>query len=459
MGSIDENALQSLSLVVQLTKHIQIKSSGISQDADPEEYSKYFPSFMWVVRDFSLQLVDAEGENITSKDYLEKALHEQKGFSEAAEQKNRIRRMLRCFFKDRDCTTVVRPSTQEEDLQNLETMEFEDLRDEFKTQITRLRTKVMKKVKAKTIMSGQKLSGAMFADLVVNYVTAINKGAVPNIENAWTYISKGECQKSMEKSFDIFCEEFTSSFEMHQPLFEYDLKSLFKEAKVSSLVEFDQNAVGDVAPQYKDDLKTKMKQKYSQVKAENERITRNEAGVFLQNFFSPIEDKLRNQEYTNFHQYEQEVRQVESHFLEKGPPGPNRESICQEHVINALAEGAAFFQRNLENELKLQQTLGIESQEKLEARIQELKTDLNSCKDDYENKMRSSENLKAQLIAKEQSMRESMVELKQDKERNDKEWKDRLQNEKNDANRQVDDFKNRMLASEENSKEFQRRMM
>ena len=102
MGSIDENALQSLSLVVQLTKHIQIKSSGMTHDVDPEEYSKYFPSFMWVVRDFSLQLVDSEGESITSKDYLEKALHEQKGFSESAEQKNRIRRMLRCFFKERD---------------------------------------------------------------------------------------------------------------------------------------------------------------------------------------------------------------------------------------------------------------------------------------------------------------------------------------------------------------------
>jgi hypothetical protein len=29
---------------------------------DPEEYAKYFPSFMWVVRDFTLQLVDQEGE-------------------------------------------------------------------------------------------------------------------------------------------------------------------------------------------------------------------------------------------------------------------------------------------------------------------------------------------------------------------------------------------------------------
>jgi len=29
---------------------------------------------MWVVRDFTLQLVDADAEPITSKDYLEKAL-------------------------------------------------------------------------------------------------------------------------------------------------------------------------------------------------------------------------------------------------------------------------------------------------------------------------------------------------------------------------------------------------
>jgi len=75
VGSIDENALSSLSLVINLTKHIQLKAQGISQeDIDPEEYAQYFPSFMWVVRDFALQLVDLEGEPITSKEYLEKAL-------------------------------------------------------------------------------------------------------------------------------------------------------------------------------------------------------------------------------------------------------------------------------------------------------------------------------------------------------------------------------------------------
>jgi hypothetical protein len=57
MGTIDENALQNLSLIVNLSKQLQIKNS-INDESDPEEISKYFPSFMWIVRDFSLKLLD-----------------------------------------------------------------------------------------------------------------------------------------------------------------------------------------------------------------------------------------------------------------------------------------------------------------------------------------------------------------------------------------------------------------
>jgi len=101
MGSIDESALQNLNLVVNLTKHIHIKSNKNQDDVDSEEYSEYFPSFMWIVRDFTLQLVDSEDENINSNQYLEKALEEQKGFSDQIEDKNRIRRLLKSYFKER----------------------------------------------------------------------------------------------------------------------------------------------------------------------------------------------------------------------------------------------------------------------------------------------------------------------------------------------------------------------
>ena len=53
VGSIDENVLNNLSLVVNLSKQLQVrKASGGSQDT--EELAEYFPSFMWVLRDFTL---------------------------------------------------------------------------------------------------------------------------------------------------------------------------------------------------------------------------------------------------------------------------------------------------------------------------------------------------------------------------------------------------------------------
>lgn len=151
MGSIDESALQNLNLVVNLTKHIHIKSNGNSDDIDSEEYSQYFPSFMWIVRDFTLQLENEDGEEITANQYLEKALEEQKGFSDKIEEKNRIRKLLKSFFPERHCYTMIRPVTNEENLQNLEEMDEELFRPGFLEDVQALRRKVVSCVKPKKL--------------------------------------------------------------------------------------------------------------------------------------------------------------------------------------------------------------------------------------------------------------------------------------------------------------------
>jgi len=78
-------------------------------------------------------------------------------------------------------------------------MELEELRADFVEQVMQLRRKVINKVKPK-IINGKKLSGPMMATLAQSYVTAINNGAVPNIESAWNYICKSECHKAIEES-------------------------------------------------------------------------------------------------------------------------------------------------------------------------------------------------------------------------------------------------------------------
>ncbi len=137
--------------------------------------AEYFPSFLWILRDFALQLVDSEGNQISSRQYLENSLKEQKGVSDAIENKNRIRRLIKHFFKDRDCQTLVRPVEDEKKLQQLSQLASSELRPEFLDQINQLRSKVFKKARAKTLR-GQLVSGSMIVELANSYVQALNGG-------------------------------------------------------------------------------------------------------------------------------------------------------------------------------------------------------------------------------------------------------------------------------------------
>lgn len=74
MNAIDENALEALSLVINLSKHIHVKSKPSNIEEDSNLFSKYFPYFMWVIRDFALQMVDDDENEINPKQYLENAL-------------------------------------------------------------------------------------------------------------------------------------------------------------------------------------------------------------------------------------------------------------------------------------------------------------------------------------------------------------------------------------------------
>jgi len=77
VGSIDENSLNSLTLVSQIAREL-LKSN--SRDDKVEEDS---PAFLWLVRDFALNLVDKNGVPIQAREYLEQALEIQKGTSDA----------------------------------------------------------------------------------------------------------------------------------------------------------------------------------------------------------------------------------------------------------------------------------------------------------------------------------------------------------------------------------------
>lgn len=179
-GAIDESSLQSLSLIINLAKEINLKTAG-------EHSTDEFPFFLWVLRDFSLSIEDTNGLPLSSKEYLENSLAPVKGISETAEAKNRLRRLLKQFFVKRDCITFVRPVEEERQLQKLDQLDDELIRPEFIEQIKKSRYKIFKNVNHKCI-SNNIISSAGFLSSAEAYVSMINSGQVPSIESAWINI-------------------------------------------------------------------------------------------------------------------------------------------------------------------------------------------------------------------------------------------------------------------------------
>lgn len=261
VGSIDETAIQNLSLVVNLTKHIQLKASDNSEDdEDPDEIASYFPTFFWVVRDFSLQLQDPEGNSINSKEYLERALAPQNGFSDDIEEKNRIRRLLTAFFKDRDCITMIRPLVDETKLQNLDKMDFKELRQDFVEQAKSFRKRLMGSIKVKTLHD-QKLNGELYCSMMNSYVAAINDGAVPNIENAWNYMCEEQCRRTMEESYKVYIQYIQTHLK-DLPKPEEDFMLHTTEAEEKALDYYREHAMGSKAPTLLQQLKASIKTQF-----------------------------------------------------------------------------------------------------------------------------------------------------------------------------------------------------
>lgn len=211
-GSINENALEQLELVVQFSRLIHIKEEEAKrpEQAQEEEHGNslehmkgYFPEFWWVLRDFSLALEDEDGNPISSNEYLEDALRHRSGAqNERSRHKNEIRRAIREAFPARQCFCMVRPVADERQLRDLGKAQ---LREEFRQQILSLSRRVHTQAPTKQIQ-GQAVTSRVFVSLAQSYVQALNTGSVPTIESAWANALRTENQKCLE-----LAEELTRS--------------------------------------------------------------------------------------------------------------------------------------------------------------------------------------------------------------------------------------------------------
>ncbi|KAL4563591.1 hypothetical protein LXL04_027635 [Taraxacum kok-saghyz] len=236
MGGIDEAALDRLSLVTEMTKHIRVRASGGKTTAS--ELGQFSPIFVWLLRDFYLDLVE-DNRKITPRDYLELALRPVEGMRKDISAKNEIRESIRALFPDRDCFTLVRPLSDENELQKLDQISMEKLRPEFKAGLDELTRFVFERTRPKQL-GATVMNGPIFAGITQSFLDALNNGAVPTITSSWQSVEETECQKALEYATEVY----KSSFDRTRPPEEAALRETHEEAVQKAVTAFNSTAVG-----------------------------------------------------------------------------------------------------------------------------------------------------------------------------------------------------------------------
>ena len=340
-GAIDETAINSLSFVLNLSKTIKIKNNSKKLSEENEaDLAQYFPTLLWLLRDFSLKLEDKDGNVITEKQYLENALEEKSGALESIEEKNRVRNLIKTYFTEKDCFVMVRPVEKEEDLQNLQNLPDDKLRKEFLEQSKIFRNKVMKKTKPK-MFNKMPLSGEMLVGLIQSILDSINKGSIPVIENSWKYVLQTEFIKSSKTIVDKFIEEINRYRESNKNNMNImkNIKNYSKNLAEKYINEFIQsNALDDDnKKEFSEKLESKINNELEKFDKENSKIFEEkfnkELDKISSEFISKFASYNNNQNYSKFFEDFENFRES---IKDITPDFENKNEIMTEKIIYIL---------------------------------------------------------------------------------------------------------------------------
>ncbi|KAL0194997.1 hypothetical protein M9458_008569, partial [Cirrhinus mrigala] len=192
---------QTVRYVTELTECIKVKSSD--EDADnSSEFVKFFPSFIWAVRDFTLEL-KIDDKDVTEDEYLEFALKLKDGLSKSVVDYNLPRECIQTFFPSRKCFTFPFPAAPE-NMSCLESLDVAAISSEFLRVTDHFCKFVFDDSSVKRLKDGYTVTGRVLGHLAKTYVDTISSGSVPCLENAVIAMAMIENEAAVKVGLQVY---------------------------------------------------------------------------------------------------------------------------------------------------------------------------------------------------------------------------------------------------------------
>ncbi|XP_067308600.1 guanylate-binding protein 1 isoform X2 [Pseudorasbora parva] len=398
-GTIDNNAVENLHYVSELAEQIKIRSAeaGDEEEEEDSKFVQFFPSFIWVVRDFTLEL-EIEGRKVTGDGYLEFALQLKKGVNKKTSDYNLPRQCIRNYFPSRNCFVFPSPASPE-NMKRLESLQERDLVPDFLKVTDRFCDHIFHKSFVKTLKGGHRVTGKLLGHLVQIYVDTISSGKVPCLENAVVALANLENQAAVEEALKVYqsrMEEVKNNF----PVNVDEISSQHQKFSSLATSEFMKRSFKDEKGEFLIKLVENIDVHYIGLLEENVNASERTCRDLLKNLFSDMNKRLQNGEYSTSGGYELYCRDrdaIVEQYRREPNKGVSAEAMLNEFLNDRGAEANSILYTDTkltENDRKIQE-------EKEKNALLEQK-----CKEEQEKRTESERMMAAEKERQEDRMRQ-----------------------------------------------------
>uniref|UniRef100_A0A672LZT6 Guanylate-binding protein 1-like n=1 Tax=Sinocyclocheilus grahami TaxID=75366 RepID=A0A672LZT6_SINGR len=393
-GMIDNRAVEELQYVTELTECIKVKSSDEDVD-DSNEFVKFFPSFIWAVRDFTLER-KIDGKDATENDYLEFALKLKHGTSKKVMEYNLPRECIQKFFPSRTCFTFPFP-TAPENVSRLERLDPADLSTEFLEVTGRFCKFVFDKSDVKKLKDGYTVTGRVLGHLAKMYMDTISSGAVPCLENAVIAMAMIENQAAVKEGLEVY----QSGMEKLKNSFPLELKVVSSEhQRLSSMATqtFMTRSFRDTDGKHLKSLEEKVNELFDGYLCQNEHASKKRCEDLLSSLSATMTEKLKEGVYAQSGGYDLFCKDLED-IVKKYNSQTNKEvkSVDSKAILQAdkkLTEKEKKIKEETEKAILLEQEIKAKEEEqrqlleKIEAERQSNEERMRQMKEKMDEEMR-----------------------------------------------------------------------
>ena len=186
---------------------------------------KFFPRFLWLLRDVALDMTNRQGELISPTAFLHTRV-----LASASGELTDLGKSLCSLFPSLECHTLPTPAIKPKLIRNIVKLQ-DQLNPVFNTAVDELIDQVLSQVAPKSAIDGVSVvDGPALAALACAYVNAINiPGALPDLEQGWFAVIKLKLKEFSDQLVSEYEREMEASLRGNLPMEESNLTRIHEQ--------------------------------------------------------------------------------------------------------------------------------------------------------------------------------------------------------------------------------------